>query len=54
MLTKDAYIQRLSQCLDAPGELEFLQRLTQEELSLLWSKLAHKTLRMNLTSQRSA
>lgn len=46
MLTKEAYIQRLSQCLDAPGELLFLQRLTQEELSLLWSKVVGKTLRL--------
>jgi hypothetical protein len=48
MLTKEAYIQRLSQCLDAPGELEFLQRLSVEELSLLWSKVAGKTLRLGV------
>lgn len=55
MLTKDAYIHRLGQCLDAPGELDFLQRLSQEELSLLWSKVAGTTLRIGrMMNSRSA
>ena len=55
MLTKEAYIRRLSQCLDADGELEFLQRLSQEELSLLWSKVAGASLRIGrLAGSRSA
>lgn len=53
MLTKDAYIHRLGQCLDAAGELDFLQRLSQEELSLLWSKVAGTTLRHGRLSMPS-
>ncbi|MOA30894.1 hypothetical protein D3C78_1520150 [compost metagenome] len=55
MLTKDAYIHRLSQCLDAAGELDFLHHLSQEELSLLWSKVAGATLRAGrMVHSRSA
>lgn len=55
MLSKEAYIHRLSQCLDAAGELDFLQHLSQEELSLLWSKVAGTTLRIGrLMNTRSA
>ena len=46
MLSKEAYIQRLARHLDAPGELTFLERLSQEELAMLWSKVAGKTLRV--------
>lgn len=51
MLSKEAYIQRLSQCLDAPGELAFLERLSVDELSLLWSKVASKALRLTRVAE---
>jgi hypothetical protein len=44
MLDKDAYIQRLARQLEAHGELGFLERLSREELRLLWSKVARQAL----------
>jgi hypothetical protein len=55
MLSKEAYVRRLGQCLDAADELDFLYTLSQEELSLLWSKVAGTTLRVGrMLSSRSA
>lgn len=48
MLSKEVYIQRLSRFLDAHEELAFLERLSVEELSVLWSKLARKSLKTSL------
>lgn len=46
MLDKDAYIQRLTGTLDAHGgELAFLERLSREELSMLWTKVARSALK---------
>ena len=48
MLSKEVYIQRLSRFLEAQDELAFLERLSAEELSVLWSKLARKSLKASL------
>jgi hypothetical protein len=45
MANKDIYIQRLARSLEAHGELEFLERLSLEELSVLWGKVARQALR---------
>ena len=44
MLDKEAYIQRLARQLNAHGELAFLERLSREELSVLWTKVARQAL----------
>lgn len=52
--TKDIYIQRLARSLEAHGELEFLERLTVEELGLLWSKVARQALQHGMRAARGA
>lgn len=48
MLSKDVYIQRLARSLEASGtELEFLRRLSREELALLWAKVSRQQLRQH-------
>lgn len=48
MLSQDVYIQRLARSLDASGgELEFLRRLSGEELALLWAKVSRQQLRQH-------
>ena len=47
MAPKDVYLQRLSRCLDAAGELDFLSRLSDDELAVLWTKIARQRLRQH-------
>jgi hypothetical protein len=55
MLDKEAYIQRLARHLDAyGGELHFLERLSREELSGRWSKVARQALAQGRPVRRGA
>lgn len=54
MLNREIYIRRLSQCLQAQGELDFLEKLSVEELAVLWAKVARQTLQQARLGMRSA
>jgi hypothetical protein len=48
MLSQDVYIQRLARSLEAsPAELAFLQKLSADELALMWAKIARTKLRQH-------
>ncbi len=41
---KQVYIQRIARALDAHGELDFLERLSHDELALLWTRVTRQAL----------